>query len=39
VASGGQDGIVRVNNGANGRMTKTVLSPAAQPKEKSPEKE
>jgi hypothetical protein len=38
VASGGQDGIVRVYNGANSRMTKTVLSPDAQPKEKSPEK-
>jgi WD40 repeat protein len=38
VASGGQDGIVRVYNGANGQMTKTLLPPDAQPKEKSPEK-
>ena len=40
VASGGEDGIVRVYNGANGQMTKTLLPPDAQPKEKekSPEK-
>ena len=40
VASGGQDGVVRVYNGANGQMTKTLLPPDAQPKtpEKSPEK-
>jgi WD40 repeat protein len=39
VASGGEDGIVRVY-GANGQMTKTLLPPDAQPKtpEKSPEK-
>jgi WD40 repeat protein len=33
VAAGGQDGIVRVYNGANGQLTKTLLPPDAQPKE------
>ena len=39
VASGGEDGIVRVY-GPNGQVTKTLLPPDAQPKtkEKSPEK-
>src|SRR5437868_3208013 len=39
VASGGEDGIVRVY-GANGQVTKTLLPPDAQPKApvKSPEK-
>jgi WD40 repeat protein len=36
VASGGEDGIVRVYNGANGQMTKTLLPPGAEPKQ--PEK-
>ncbi len=36
VAAGGQDGIVRVYNGGNGQMTKTLLPPDAQPKQ--PEK-
>jgi WD40 repeat protein len=32
VAAGGQDGIVRVYNGANGQMARTLLPPEAQPK-------
>ncbi len=36
VASGGEDGVARVYNGANGQMTKTLLPPDAQPKQ--PEK-
>lgn len=32
VASGGQDGIVRVYNGANGQLLRTLLPPDAQPK-------
>ncbi len=31
VAAGGQDGIVRVYNGGNGQLTKTLLPPDAQP--------
>ena len=36
VASGGEDGIVRVYNGANGQLLKTLLPPGAEPKQ--PEK-
>ena len=36
VAAGGEDGTVRVYNGANGQLTKTLLPPDAQPK--APEK-
>ncbi|MCI0377191.1 MAG: NB-ARC domain protein, partial [Gemmataceae bacterium] len=36
VAAGGQEGVVRVYNGANGQLTRTLLPPDAQPKQ--PEK-
>jgi WD40 repeat protein len=36
VATGGEEGIVRVYNGANGQLTKTLLPPGAEPKQ--PEK-
>jgi WD40 repeat protein len=38
VAAGGQEGVVRVYNGANGTLLKSLLPPDAQPKEKAPEK-
>jgi WD40 repeat protein len=38
VAAGGQEGVVRVYNGTNGTLLKSLLPPDAQPKEKQPEK-
>ena len=38
VAAGGQEGVVRVYNGTNGTLIKSLLPPDAQPKEKQPEK-
>jgi hypothetical protein len=36
VAAGGQEGVVRVYNGASGALVKSLLPPDAQPK--TPEK-
>jgi WD40 repeat protein len=33
VATGGQEGVVRVYNGANGQLAKTLLPPGAEPKQ------
>ena len=34
VAAGGEEGVVRVYNGANGQLLRSLLPPSAQPKEK-----
>jgi hypothetical protein len=38
VASGCEDGVVRVYNGANGTMLKEDLPPGAEPKKEEPKK-
>lgn len=38
VAAGGQEGVVRVYNGANAQLQKTLLPPGAQPKQEEPKK-
>jgi WD40 repeat protein len=39
VASGCEDGVVRVYNGANGTLVKAALPPDAEPKKEEPKKE
>ncbi|MFO0802531.1 MAG: c-type cytochrome domain-containing protein [Gemmataceae bacterium] len=39
VASGGEDGVVRVYNGTNGTLLKAALPPDAEPKKEEPKKE
>ena len=38
VAAGGQDGMVRVYNGVNAQLLKTLLPPDAQPKQEEKKK-
>ena len=38
MASGGEDGVVRVYNGKTGALVKTALPPDAEPKKEEPKK-